>query len=81
MSVMSVEQAWGVRQVDEWHLVTDTYDGVLEQDVRFDRHRLGRRIVSLEDGSRVDPGGGKNRCACRSRNGRPGSCGSCARMA
>lgn len=57
MGVMSVEQAWRVRLVDEWHLVSDTYDGVLEQDVRFDRRWPGRRrIVSLEDGSRVDPG-------------------------
>lgn len=57
MGVMSVEQAWRVRLVDEWHLVSDTYDGVLEQDVRFDRRWPGRRrIASLEDGSRIDPG-------------------------
>ncbi len=56
VAVLSVEQSWSVRRVDEWHLVSDTYDGVLEQDVRFDRRWPGRRIVSLEDGSRVDPG-------------------------
>ena len=28
VAVMSVEQAWSVRRVDEWHLVSDTYDGV-----------------------------------------------------